>query len=230
MGMHAGRQEPPEEVGIEGRITRNWWTQILRKAGEQGRKLDSVNRHGTRRGLLLVWEHEHRDAPGGERGAAAKRQAHLRDGSAGSEVDPREARSARGSRRHCAGRQQQQQQRGVEGSGKGSRRPDQTRTDAVVASAGFVVTPTQFTGKRPTPSLVTLRGGAHFCRGVPAATEASLDGCTRQSASTKTETAAVQPASTRYGSNHEEGSLNPAAGNGEGRGLTEQGLVLENQN
>jgi hypothetical protein len=74
--------------------------------------------------------------------------------------------------------------------------------------------------KRADPSWAELATNRASRRAASILSSPTRD---RESASTKTETAAVQPASTRYGSNHEEGSLNPAAGNGEGRGLTEQG-------
>lgn len=61
-------------------------------------KLERLNRHGTRRHFTtagIAWGHEHRHAPGRAESEAqqqqqqARKRAHLRDGSADSEVDPR---------------------------------------------------------------------------------------------------------------------------------------------
>ena len=143
-------------------------------------KLERLNRHGTRRHFTtagIAWGHEHRHTPGRAESEAQQQQQQGDELTCGTVARIRRstpgARSARGCRRHCAGREQQRRRwRGVPlgrtpprrdgrevvepwmGSGRGvgdGRRPDQTRTDAVVRSAGFVVrlSPTKYQNRDP---------------------------------------------------------------------------------
>jgi hypothetical protein len=127
-----------------------------------------------------------------------------------------------------------------EGSGRGvgdGRRPEQTRTDAVVRSAGFVVTPTQL--RRPGPTLVTPRGGAHFfprhggsplslcCSGAecPRQREASLDACTPESSWTNGQRRRDPRHQWRSNHDGDRHILVPQPEGGEGSELTESGRI-----